>query len=56
MESMMFQDGVGYEVDDESCSELVIPGCTNPAASNYDAAANLNIFQKMKKELVLLKV
>jgi hypothetical protein len=31
------------EVDDGSCLSLIIPGCTNPAASNYDSAANLNI-------------
>ena len=36
-------EGVGYEVDNGSCSTLIIAGCTNPAASNYDVTANLNI-------------
>jgi len=36
-------EGIGYEVDNGSCVTLIISGCTNPAASNYDVTANLNI-------------
>ena len=38
-----FEYDAAAEVDDGSCASLIIPGCTNPAASNYDPAANLNI-------------
>ena len=38
-----FEYDAAAEVDNGSCVSLIIPGCTNPAASNYDAAANLNI-------------
>ena len=38
-----FEYDAAAEVDDGSCVSLIIPGCTNPAASNYDALANLNI-------------
>jgi len=38
-----FEFDAASEVDNGSCATLIIPGCTNPAASNYDAAANLNI-------------
>ena len=38
-----FEYNDAAEVDNGSCVSLIIPGCTNPAASNYDPAANLNI-------------
>jgi len=38
-----FEYDAAAEVNDGSCVSLIIPGCTNPAASNYDPAANLNI-------------
>ena len=38
-----FEFSNAAEVDDGSCASLIIPGCTNPAASNYDPAANFNI-------------
>ena len=42
-DSGYFEYDAAAEVDDGSCVSLIIPGCTNPAASNYDPAANLNI-------------
>lgn len=36
-------NGAGYEVDNGDCQTEIVTGCTNPAASNYDGAANLNI-------------
>ena len=38
-----FEYSADAEVDNGTCATLIIPGCTNPAASNYDPAANLNI-------------
>lgn len=38
-----FEFDAAAEVDNGSCATEIIPGCTNPAASNYDPAANLNI-------------
>ena len=38
-----FEYDATAEVDNGSCVSLIIPGCTNPAASNYDPTANLNI-------------
>jgi hypothetical protein len=38
-----FEFNAAAQVDNGDCATLIIPGCTNPAASNYDAAANLNI-------------
>jgi len=38
-----FEFDAASQVDDGSCVSLIIPGCTNPAASNYSAEANLNI-------------
>jgi hypothetical protein len=38
-----FEFNPAAEVDNGSCAVEIIPGCTNPAASNYDPAANLNI-------------
>ena len=38
-----FEFDSAAEVDNGSCAIEIIPGCTNPAASNYEAAANLNI-------------
>jgi len=42
-DSGYFEYNDAAEVNDGSCLSLIIPGCTNPAASNYDPAANLNI-------------
>ena len=42
-DSGYFEYDAAAEVDNGSCVSLIIPGCTNPAASNYDPAANLNI-------------
>jgi hypothetical protein len=42
-DSNYFEYNDAAEVDNGSCVSLIIPGCTNPAASNYDSAANLNI-------------
>jgi hypothetical protein len=38
-----FEYTASAEVDNGTCTTLIIPGCTNPAASNYSAEANLNI-------------
>jgi hypothetical protein len=38
-----FEYNDAAEVDNGTCVSLIIPGCTNPAASNYSAEANLNI-------------
>jgi len=38
-----FEYSADAEVDNGSCATLIIPGCTNPAASNYSVEANLNI-------------
>ena len=38
-----FEYSADAVVDNGTCATLIIPGCTNPAASNYDPAANLNI-------------
>ncbi|MCH1437108.1 MAG: hypothetical protein L7U70_03380 [Flavobacteriales bacterium] len=36
-------NSAGYEVDDMSCVTEIVVGCTNPAASNFNPDANVNI-------------
>ena len=42
-ETFLAHDGVGYEVDNGSCSTQIILGCTNPGFADYDPVANLQI-------------
>ncbi len=42
-DDILADNSAGYEVDDNSCVTLIVAGCTNPAATNFDSDANVNI-------------
>jgi len=51
-----FEFDAAAEVDNGSCETLIVTGCTNPAASNYDPAANLNIAEGEEGACIIVGV
>jgi hypothetical protein len=42
-DDLLYDNSAGHEVDDNSCTTKIVTGCTNPAASNFNPDANVNI-------------